>query len=116
MENHTHPTKTKSQAYSYIRFSSPQQMQGDSLQRQTEASEEYAAAHGLRLSYSLNLRDLGVSAYRGRNSTEGALAGFMTAIETGRVPAGSTLLVESLDRLSRTEIMDALALFMNSRR
>jgi Resolvase, N terminal domain len=79
MENHTHPTKTKSQAYSYIRFSSPQQMQGDSLRRQTEASEEYAAAHGLRLDYSLNLRDLGVSAYRGRNSTEGALAGFMTA-------------------------------------
>ncbi len=113
MENRTHPTKTRSLAFSYIRFSSLQQMQGDSLRRQTEASEEYAAVIGLRLDYSLNLRDLGVSAYRGRNATEGALAGFMTAIETGRIPAGATLLVESLDRLSRTEILDALALFTN---
>ena len=107
-------TKKKTNvAYSYIRFSSPQQMKGDSLRRQTEASEEYANTHGLRLDYGLHLHDLGVSAYRGRNSTEGALAGFMTAIETGRVSAGSILLVESLDRLSRTEIMDALALFTN---
>ncbi len=113
MENHTHPTKTKSLAYSYIRFSSPQQMQGDSLRRQTDASEEYAAANGLRLDYSLNLRDLGVSAYRGRNAAEGALAGFFTAIQTGYVAVGSTLLVESLDRLSRDQISYALTQFLS---
>jgi|GEM_PF-5511149 len=29
-------------AYSYIRFSTPEQLKGDSLRRQKEASEQYA--------------------------------------------------------------------------
>jgi hypothetical protein len=35
-------------AYSYIRFSTPQQKLGDSLRRQTEKAAKYAAEHGLR--------------------------------------------------------------------
>jgi len=34
-------------AYSYVRFSSPEQATGDSLRRQTELSEQYASQHGL---------------------------------------------------------------------
>ena len=96
-------------AYSYVRFSSPEQAKGDSLRRQTEAAERYAAANDLDLDRTLTLRDLGVSAYTGRNTREGsALRAFLDAIENGKVPKGSVLLVESLDRLSRQRPMAAL--------
>lgn len=113
MESHIPIEKKTQTAYSYIRFSSPQQMQGDSLRRQTEASENYAAEHGLFLDHDLNLKDLGISAYRGKNATEGALAGFLQAIQTGQVPVRSILLVESLDRLSRDHISYALTQFLS---
>jgi DNA invertase Pin-like site-specific DNA recombinase len=100
-------------AYSYIRFSSAEQAKGDSKSRQTTASEEYAQDHGLTIDRSLHLQDLGVSAFRGKNAAEGALAGFFEAIQTGQVTPGSTLLVESLDRLSRDQITSALTQFLN---
>ena len=99
-------------AYSYIRFSTPEQLKGDSLHRQTERSQEYAQEHNLKIDDTLKLQDLGISAFKGKNSTEGALAGFFTAIQTGRVKPGSTLLVESLDRLSRNQITEALTQFL----
>ncbi|MQY52595.1 hypothetical protein GHK24_12515 [Rhodocyclus tenuis] len=58
-------------AYSYVRFSIPQQLKGDSLRRQLEASERYVAEHGLVLDKTLNLRDLGISAFRGKNVERG---------------------------------------------
>lgn len=36
-------------AYSYIRFSSPEQAKGDSYRRQREAAEAYCQANGLEL-------------------------------------------------------------------
>ena len=33
-------------AYSYIRFSTPEQALGDSLRRQVQLAEEYARKHG----------------------------------------------------------------------
>src|SRR5690348_11123783 len=98
-------------AYSYIRFSSAPQGRGDSLRRQTELSERYAAKHSLVLDQSLHLRDLGVSAYDGSNVARGALGGFLRAIRQGRIAKGSYLLVESLDRLSRAQVMQALSVF-----
>lgn len=100
-------------AYSYIRFSTPDQLKGDSLRRQKEASEDYAKEHGLKLDRNLKLQDLGVSAFRGKNAkTGGALAAFLAAVEAGEVRPGSTLLVESLDRLSRDQLTNALTQFM----
>ncbi len=99
-------------AYSYIRFSTTEQLKGDSLRRQTELSENYASKHGLTLDTTLNLRDLGISAYDKSNITKGALGIFLRAVEDGHVPSGSYLLVESLDRLSRAQIMDALQVFL----
>jgi len=55
-------------AYSYIRFSTPEQLKGDSLCRQLEASRAYAKQHGLVLDE--NLRDIGVSAFKGKNATD----------------------------------------------
>jgi DNA invertase Pin-like site-specific DNA recombinase len=98
-------------AYSYLRFSTPGQLEGDSLRRQTEAARDYAERHGLELDTALNLRDLGVSAFRGKNAVEGALGAFIGAVDSGKVKKGSYLLVESLDRLSRDRIMAALTQF-----
>ena len=70
-------------AYSYVRFSTPQQLKGDSLQRQLEASEQYVIENGLVLDETLNLRDLGISAFRGKNVERGALGAFIKAIESG---------------------------------
>ena len=97
-------------AYSYLRFSTPEQAQGDSYRRQTEAATAYAERHGLDLD-NLTYKDLGVSAYRGRNAVEGALGQFIEAVDSGKVKAGSYLLIENLDRLSRDRIMPALNQF-----
>lgn len=100
-------------AYSYVRMSTPSQLRGDSLRRQREASEQYARKHGLVLDDTLDLNDLGVSAYKGDNASGGALSRFLHAIESGEVVPGSVLLVESLDRLSRQRIGSAMSLFLS---
>ena len=98
-------------AYSYVRFSTPEQIKGDSIRRQVELSQNYAEANGLTLDDSLQLTDLGVSAFKSDNFATGKLGLFISAIESGAVKAGSYLLVESLDRLSRAEIITALNQF-----
>ncbi|TDQ82022.1 DNA invertase Pin-like site-specific DNA recombinase [Dongia mobilis] len=98
-------------AYSYLRFSTPEQMQGDSFRRQSENAARYAREHGLDLDVTLTFQDLGVSAYRGRNANRGALRAFLDLVEEGRIEAGSYLIVESLDRVSRQQVMSALGLF-----
>ncbi|MPY73095.1 MAG: recombinase family protein [Alphaproteobacteria bacterium] len=111
MNNTTNHKSNRPKAYSYLRFSTPEQAQGDSFRRQTESATAYAAAHGLDLDDSLKFHDLGVSAFRGANAVDGALGQFIAAVDDGRVPAGSYLLVENLDRLSRDKIMTALNRF-----
>lgn len=100
-------------AYSYIRFSTPEQMKGDSLRRQTELSEAYAKKHNLVLDKKLNMKDLGTSAYKGANVEQGALGAFIRAIDDGDVKRGSYLLVENLDRISREQVSKALRLFLS---
>jgi DNA invertase Pin-like site-specific DNA recombinase len=97
-------------AFSYLRFSTPEQMRGDSFRRQTALAEAYAAQHGLELDTTLTFHDLGVSAFRGKNAETGRLAEFRTAVETGLVPGGSFLLVESLDRISRQTALKAITI------
>lgn len=94
-------------AFSYIRFSTPEQAKGDSLRRQLAAARAWCEQQGLELDDSL--RDLGVSAYKGANRDIGALRSFLTLVESGDVPRGSFLVVESLDRLSREAVLDAAA-------
>lgn len=98
-------------AYSYIRFSTPEQLKGDSLRRQKEASEKYAYEHGLELDTHLNMRDLGISAYDKSNVTKGALGEFLRLVRDNKIDRGSYLLVENLDRLSRANALDALPVF-----
>ena len=94
-------------------MSSDLQLKGDSLRRQLEASASYAAANGLDLVDESRLEDIGISAFKGANVAEGALGRFLDAAKTGKIPAGSFLLVESLDRLSRQEVRKSLTIFLS---
>jgi DNA invertase Pin-like site-specific DNA recombinase len=87
-------------------------MRGDSFEPQTKKAAEYASAHGLELDTTLTFRDLGVSAFRGRNAQTRALRAFLDGVEHGDIPQGSHLLVESLDRISREQIIAAQGLFL----
>lgn len=94
---------SRPKAYSYLRFSTPDQMRGDSRRRQWQRTIQYAEQHGLDLDETLTFHDLGTSAYRGKNAEEGRLGEFIRAVDEGRVKKGSYLLVENLDRLSRQD-------------
>jgi DNA invertase Pin-like site-specific DNA recombinase len=100
-------------AFSYVRFSSPEQSKGDSLRRQTDAAAAWCKRHKVRLDVGLTLRDLGKSAFTGehrKNPDRHALALFLKSVESGRVRRGDYLLIENLDRLSREEIVPAVNL------
>jgi DNA invertase Pin-like site-specific DNA recombinase len=102
----------KPRAYSYLRMSTDIQLKGHSRQRQLEASKGYAEEHGLELADNAQLEDIGISAFKGANLKNGALGQFLAAVKAGTVERGSYLLVESLDRLSREEILTAHTLFL----
>ncbi|EPP4621555.1 recombinase family protein, partial [Escherichia albertii] len=98
---------------SYIRFSSEKQSRGDSLRRQTRMVNDWLSKNPeYYLDQDLSFRDLGKSAFSGKH-LKGGLGDFLTAIEKGLVRAGDTLLIESLDRLSRQDVDRASELLRN---
>ena len=102
-------------AYSYIRFSHPAQAAGRSQARQIEACEEYCTRHGLTLAQGDDYRflDAGVSGWKGDHLGEkGQLARFRKLVDDGTVERGSTLIIESLDRINRQDVWTALPWFM----
>lgn len=101
----------RAKAYSYLRFSTPEQRKGDSFRRQWERAKAYADRHGLDLDETLTFHDIGVSAFKGANAERGRLAAFRRAVEDGTVAPGSYLLVEDFDRLSRMDPWEALGIF-----
>ena len=105
-------TPLKPQAFSYLRMSTDLQLKGDSRRRQLALSRAYAESNGLDLAKDAELEDIGISAFKGANVSEGALGRFLEAVKSGAVPPGSYLLVESLDRLSRQQVSTALSLFL----
>lgn len=109
----TAPPPDRPKAYSYIRMSTDIQLKGDSLRRQLEASRKYAEAHGLDLVTDVELHDIGVSAYSGKNIASGSFGRFLAAVREGKIEKGSYLLVESFDRMSRQEPIVALQPFMD---
>ncbi|NWA25798.1 recombinase family protein [Pseudomonas gingeri] len=95
--------------YSYTRFSDPKQALGHSADRQLQYAKVWAAERGLTLDESLSLKDEGLSAFHQRHVKQGALGVFLLAVDEGRIPPGSVLIVEGLDRLSRAEPIQAQA-------
>jgi len=108
------PSESSPVGYSYVRFSTSEQRKGDSLRRQTEAAADWCKANDVQLDTSLTLHDLGKSAFRGAHHKDDrhALGAFIRLAESGRVPAGSFLIIERLDRLTREQVDDALELFL----
>lgn len=82
------------------------------MERQQAAIDAFVRENNLTLTESSAFQDLGVSSYRGANLRNG-LGKFIAEVDSGRVPKGSYLLVESLDRLSRQKVMDALSLLVS---
>jgi len=83
----------------YGRYSSDEQGLGDSMRRQLSGGQEYAKAHGIRITKTI--LDQGVSGYRGENLKHGNLGKWLASVKEGKIASGSVLLVESIDRLSR---------------
>ena len=99
--------------YPYVRFSSEKQSSGNSHKRQIECINDFASANDYEVNDTLNLRDLGVSAYKGKNADKGALGAFISMVEDGSIPTdgSSYLCIEQFDRLSRQSIDEAYSLF-----
>jgi DNA invertase Pin-like site-specific DNA recombinase len=87
-------------AFSYLRYSDPKQSLGDSERRQVELAQKWCEKNGAILDTG-RYCDRGVSAFRGKHRKMGALAAFLADVEAERIPRGSVLLIESMDRLSR---------------
>ncbi|MCR9779355.1 recombinase family protein [Vibrio owensii] len=97
-------------AYSYIRYSSPQQAKGDSFRRQLSATQAYCSANGYELDEEVSVyQELGVSGFKGDQEN---LKRFINDCISGRIKKGSLLIVENLDRLSRQTINVALRQFL----
>src|SRR3954447_145103 len=97
--------------YSYLRYSSMQQGDGDSERRQGALAAQWCKRHDVQLDISRTYLDRGRSAYHGRHRQKGgALAAFLSEVERGDIPRGSLLIIENLDRLSRENPWDALSL------
>lgn len=87
------------EAVIYARWSSDEQGKGSTLARQREDCLAMAEAHGWKVVDEI--KDEGVSAFRGVHAEIGALGQFIRAVEDGAYPDGVVLVVEKLDRLSR---------------
>jgi DNA invertase Pin-like site-specific DNA recombinase len=114
----TQKTRTDSPAtaYSYIRFSKKEQAKGDSLRRQKDNRDKWLDEHpDVTLDTSLDLLDDGRSGFKRDEESFAtyALGRFVELVRTGKVPKGSYLLVENLDRLSREDEGTATELLLS---
>jgi DNA invertase Pin-like site-specific DNA recombinase len=104
-------TKAPKVCFSYIRFSSKIQSKGDSERRQGEIAPRIAKENGWILREDLNEFDLGLSAYHRENlGGKGSIPAIITGIKSGKIPKGSVMIIEAFDRLTRTDIDEAMPL------
>lgn len=85
-------------AWLYARFSSSQQADGDSINRQVKAAQQWCSANGIELQQT-SFRDLGVSGWK--SIKRPMFEQLIKAMQEGKIPRGSYVLFESTDRLSR---------------
>jgi DNA invertase Pin-like site-specific DNA recombinase len=96
-------------AYSYSRFSSDAQRPGTSIARQQTLAEKWCEEHKIPLSTE-RFKDEAVSGFSGANLETGALSRFIALVKAGEIEAGSYLILESLDRLTRLNAWKASGL------
>jgi DNA invertase Pin-like site-specific DNA recombinase len=103
-------TKSKI-CFSYIRYSSAGQgdkFGGTSLERQMEIAPQVATEKGWKLDETLNIQNLGLSAYHGSNKK--TIEGIAEAAHQGKIPQGVICIIEALDRFTRLPLDDAYQL------
>lgn len=103
--------KSRKIGYSYIRFSTPEQAEGDSLRRQLDATLAWCEKNGVTLDTSKTYTDAGVTAFTGQhrdNPDKYALASFLQLVREGGIEPDSYLIVENLDRLTREHLRPAV--------
>src|SRR5271165_1439528 len=96
-------------AISYGRFSTVEQRDGDSSDRQNTSARDYCSRIGLDFQEELSMFDEGLSAYKGEHLKKGALGVFRAAAKAGKFP-DYALVIEQMDRLSRLPIVETFDL------
>jgi DNA invertase Pin-like site-specific DNA recombinase len=103
----------KTKAFSYVRFSSGIQSKGRSRARQQDSPEVQQFIHDHKLEVVEKMVDSGISGFSGKNFSETkALGRFIELVKAGAIEKGSVLLMENLDRFSRSEITDCIDKFI----
>ena len=92
---------------SYSRFSTPEQSQGASTARQSDAAAAFATRHHLTLSPRSCL-DAGLSGYHGDHLLSGAFGALLDSLRDGTIATPALVLVEAADRFGRLPSIDAL--------
>jgi DNA invertase Pin-like site-specific DNA recombinase len=93
----------KTKIYSYIRFSSTSQADGQSVDRQLDIAKQYAKkVAGVYQNKSFS--DMGVSGWSGKKRD--GLELMFEMVESKTIKAGSHIVIERLDRLSRAGIAE----------
>jgi DNA invertase Pin-like site-specific DNA recombinase len=88
-------------------------MKGDSVRRQTAGAQAWCERNNVVLDNSRTYHDLGKSAFLGEhrsNPDRHALAAFLQMVDEGKIPRGTYLIIESLDRLTREHVTAGLML------
>ena len=98
----------KPRAYSYARVSSRLQLKGGGLERQLAMARKWCVENDHELDEDFELVDPGRSAFKGDHLRDGVLGQLLEMFQAHRIPSGSVLLIEAVDRLSRQEPLDAL--------
>lgn len=99
----------------YARYSGSKQQHGNSVERQVEMAEAYAAANGLTVTEP-PLIDRGRSAFKAAH-IRGKMGQMIKRVASGDLGKGDIILVEMIDRMSREEVLvawDQLRVFTNA--
>lgn len=101
-------------AYSYVRLSSKRQLSKNSTgqERQESKPEAICKRYGWNLSPK-SFKDLGVSAFKGKNRLQGDLAAFIQLAKDTKLGPQPLLIIEAFDRWSRQDIDESETALLN---
>jgi DNA invertase Pin-like site-specific DNA recombinase len=107
-------TENSKRALVYIRLSTEEQLKGDGKRRQVEGATKCANERELEPVWEFEgerFEDIGKSALTGEHIKRGRFGAFFKAVKAGKM-RGWTLITESLDRISRQDILDSLPMLI----
>lgn len=94
----------------YGRFSSRNQRNSISLERQIESARQFVTENKMNLVPDGVWFDSAMSAFRGKHRKKGQLAALLEVLRSGKLPKQVVLIVENIDRLTRENTLEAIDL------